>query len=247
MTNDPKADPQSEVFQVVGPILLNVPPMREVPKLESFVYEGSPRRTEGESASAASPGDPGGADPEVIRSEYTLVPRRAPARRFAELIELLPRLERTGAIEGWRIVRPPRAGIEFDDGAVAWPFLARPDPKRPWCYIDRDDERVRGAIVCEIDLGGATVHWLEIETRGGTEKFRAVLFRAEPGERALIIESVMRIAERVKGVWPRPDSALAEEVGADSMRAWKHWYEGDQSGRLSKESALRALRAVAHA
>ena len=244
-TDDPSAAPQSESFDVFGPVWEDTPKLRPVPKLESFVYQGSPRLREMEAASGASAGNPGSADAGIVRAEYSSTPRRAPSHRFVNLIELLQRLKGAGEIREWRIVRPPHAGIEFENGAVAWPFLQRPDARRPWCYLDRDEGRIRCAMVCEIDLDGEAIHWVEVETRA-TETFRAVLFRTESDNRVLIVESLMRVAEQVQGVWSRLDAPLAAEIGVGSIRAWKHQYEVGQRKRFSGRLAMRALRGVAY-
>ncbi len=242
--DDPRPNPQSEAFEVAGPVWEDVPPMRETPKAESFDYQGARRQQESEPASGTSPGNPGSGNSELIRSEYRLVPRRAPSHRFVDLIELLRRLKQTNAIEDWAIVHPPHAGVEFEDGTVAWPFITRPDAKRPWCYIDREEERVRSALICAIEIRGAVVNWLEVETRGGTEGFRAVLFLADPEERVVVITKLMRIAEKRRAVWPR-HADLSAQTEASAIRLWRHWFEDD--GRLDPGSALRALHSVAAA
>lgn len=242
--DDPRRNPQSEAFEVPGPIWEGTPPMRETPKTESFDYQGTRRQQELDPATGTSPGNPGGTDVEVIRSEYRLVPRRAPSHRFVDLIELLQRLKLRNDVEDWRIVHPPHAGIEFEDGTVAWPFITRRDAKRPWCCIDREEERVRSALVCAIKLRGAVVNWLEVETRGRTEGFRAVLFLADPEERVMVITKLMRIAEKRRAVWPR-HADLSAQTEASAIRLWRHWFGDD--GRLDPESALRALHSMAAA
>jgi len=241
--DDPRRNPQSEAFEVAGPVWEDVPPMRETPKAESFDYQGARRQQESEPGSGTSPGNPGGGDSELIRSEYRLVPRRAPSHRFVDLIELLRRLKQKNTIEDWRIVHPPHAGIEFEDGTVAWPFITRRDAKRAWCYIDRKEDRVRGVLVCEVRMPNAAVNWLEVETRVGSEAFRAVLFRAAPDEQMLVVTKLMRLAEKREARWP-PREVLSASVGVSAIRTWKHWYKG---GRLDPDNALRALRVVAAA
>jgi len=241
------SNPQSEIFSVTGPILEGRPPQREVPKEESFTYQGAIRGGEVEPASTTSAGNSGGSDPGVARSEYTATPRRVPSHRFVELIELLQRMHREGLIDAWRVVHPPFVGAEFEGGLVAWPFLNRPDRKRSWCYIDRESEDIRSALVCEIRLAGVDVHWLEVETRGGTEAFRAVMFQAGEGERKSVVLELIHLAEQHRGIWPKSTAVQAFEAGATALRTWKHQFEGEdgQPRQLRPQPALAALRCVA--
>jgi hypothetical protein len=217
-----------------------------VPKEESFTYQGTVRRGEVEPTSTTSPGNAGGSDPGIARAEYTAAPRRTPSHRFVELIELLERLSLAGSIGAWRVVHPPTVGIEFENGAVGWPFLNRPDPRRPWCYIDRESGRIRSLLICEIRMVGASVHWLEVETRT-TEAFRAVLFQADGDVRDDVIMALMSIAEEHKGRWPPSTAASAAKAGAVAVKVWKHHYEGEDGKQrpLRAQPALAALRSVA--
>lgn len=244
--SDPNALPQPVAFTAPGALWADTPPLREMPKLESYAYDGPPRVSDdGATASEASAGNPGGSASLPGRAMYEATPRPEGAARFARFAEALTRLRENSDIEGWMVVRPPHSGVEFRDGMVGWPLSKRSDLKRSWRMMDVPERRPRCALLCEVRVaGGAAVHCFELETRGGTaEAYRTVLFRAGPDGLLAVAQALVSLAVEGSGVWPARDK-LSATIGAPAA-TWRHRHDGDAKSRLKAESLLGALRAIA--
>jgi len=157
------------------------------------------------------------------------------------VVELFRRLKDAGAIQDWTVVHPPRDGIEFRGGIWAWPFMPGTKRKRSWCNLDGNQERRRSALVCEVELDGAKMYWLEIETRANEKKeaFKALLFGIGERDRTVTIEKLLRIAAARKGVWP--ECEILEKAVTAPVRKWQHRFEKAPTMQLVAKSAMKAL------
>lgn len=238
---DPRMEPTSVLFPVLGPAWLNTPSLRPVLKPVSFTYEDVQCLTRaGEPATEVSAGLAGGAGSDAVRAQYFHVARSPLPGCFGQVIDALARLEQKGKITGWNFVHPPQDAIEYRGGIPAWPVSGKED-KRAWSWVGEDRKRVRGALVCEMRWNNATLLWLDIETRSPADGFYALLWRPGTMEWTAAIGMLLKIAVDKRGIWP--DAAtLAEAVQVGHVQKWKHFHDKTERARLDLKSLLLALR-----
>lgn len=171
--------------------------------------------------------------------------------RFEILQTALGKLANTKNIAKWETVRYPASGLQICRGEV-WPFLPKPNvighpDRHQWAYIDGKIRRTRTAYICRIEVeAGRVVHLLEIECRPKGEGFCAFLFQPKAGDGTACIDSLLKIAQSIKGVWGNAeDDQVNSKSLADMLEKWesrKHVYEKNNDGSGKKKTGGEVIK-----
>lgn len=248
---DPSATSAVTDFSVPSIRWQNPPRLEKEEKLESFIYLGGYTDRDEETLAGVSPGSEWHGDTDSGSANYSQ-DRRDPNQRFAEVVEMLDRLQVAGEIEQWKVIPHPRPKLVVG-GLPAWHFPTKVPGanKTPgFCYLNREDKRLRGALVCEIHYRGSTVYWLEIEVGQHGGGFKSFVFGISSHEPYETIQRALEIAALGRGVWPSLDEMMMT-AGVIWAEFWIHSYVGRSSasnlGHLNESRALQAIRSTANA
>ncbi|WP_238631256.1 hypothetical protein [Ectothiorhodospira sp. 9905] len=229
----------------------NLPPWTRKPKDESFIYEGRPNGDTGPEVGSVSPGVSWSGDTDSGASAYSAssMRNRDVSQRFSEVIDMFEMLQRTGAIQSWSAIPHPRPHLHIDSLPL-WHFpLRTKDSNRfiPFGYIERQERRARGALVCELQLGDETIYWLEIEVRHNEAGRKALVYTVAEEFFETATLKLLELAALNRGKW-LPCDELIEFAGVSMAEPWKHSYIGRSrqrgGGRLNEGRALDTITRV---
>lgn len=190
-----------------------------------------------------SPGNETGTRTELRKTQY--VGRHETSARLIEISEMLTFLAAQQNILRWAAVpcsSHRRQIEELDVWAVPdrAPSLNRVRANG-WCFLDKDRQRRRHALVCEVQLlNNSIVYWLELECTANSVK--SFLFTIDGGDLQTAITRILRACVEVRGIWGRAKDLISAS-GLKNTLAWQHSYI-KETGRLNHHRALKAMNNV---
>lgn len=166
--------------------------------------------------------------------------------RFEALADALDLLCENKDIAAWKVLRAVRRPGRLGLRDVWLMPLAVTKTRRivrcDWANLSVDPPRPRAFLVCEISAFGRTVHWIEVETLKAESACSLLLVLRDSSWVPKSMESVMALARRSRGVWPRDPRAFDDGVLA--FRAARHGPEGALSDQSVRRSIQRVVDAV---
>jgi len=122
--------------------------------------------------------------------------------RFELIATAFDTLSEAKNIADWSFLRP-RKGGQLRGQRFVWSFPGR--KKSRWPIIDKRKGIPRTAMVAEITrIDRIQVYWIEIETAGAKEAFRALAFTARTATVEDLISKLLRHVSEKRGVWGDP-------------------------------------------
>lgn len=225
----------------------NAPPFGKIEKDKSYRYIRRSPSPEADPPEEASAGNRTGGDTGKAPAAYVAGQREKLTRRFEDVIEMLERLRVGYKIDHWRALPSPEVTSYRGDHPVWRLPQTLPDDRgvrkyQAWSRLDRDANICRTALVCEVVIAGATVHWIEIELRPNEGGRRSLICSLRANDRDKVIKKILTLAVAYKATWPSPATIVSETHALD-IEPWTHQYaERPERAVLREDLALRRMQ-----